>query len=1026
MPRATAPSIDAPHALSGAELQELARRAATLDERLAASGGHADLAVLRPWRHAFSPNDPAALERRLRWDGLDEARAAAALSSPPLADPVWTSWLPRFLEEAARCAGLIASGQGLDEVPPTPEADEPPFLELWVPLVRAARRALEATSEGAFGALGAEARRGLEAPLFRELGGVGELALLHRFHASGLGYDAFVGRILRGGWLDAFRDLPVLARQLARLCGTWVINTRNLLRRLDEDRAAIAGRFGFDPAPVAAVAAGLSDRHHGGCRVAILSFASGDRLVYKPRDVGLERAFQDLLRGLGEAGLAPAPPALDILERPGYGWCAFVERTPLHSRPAAREFYRHAGALLAVAHVLRVRDLHNENVIATAAGPVLIDTEAALVHMDRAEGEGSATGGAPGRAAVRLADSCLATSLVSLVSTDTLDEPFDIGGLRPSQGHMSSLPRRAWHGQRTDAIGFAPERRAERVTSGAPLLGDAPVAPEEHADALQQGFVAAYRFLMRHRDLVARRLAAFAGRRTRILFRSSDQYAALLMVLFAPRHQADGMQRAFALEMLHRVFSRDTERPRLWPLVAEERADLEGLDIPRFSVPVDSVAVPARDGENVLGHFVLSGVDAVRQRLARLGEDDLEAETALLAASLQPSPAPAPCRAEGAERLLKAASVLGDAVLAAAPGLRRGPDAHSLYDGAAGRALFLAALAGVVGGRWRGLAHDALHDLAASQPAHAGLGACTGQGSIVYTLVAAARLLNDGDLLDAARQKAAELGLERFRDETCADVESGLAGALLALLALHRAIGEARLVARARAAGERLLALQVETGDGAAAWPGGDGRVHAGFAHGASGIALALGRLHAAAPDARLAEAVRRGLRHARLSYSAAERNWPLQRRLGGTLPMVAWCHGAPGIALARVLLPPGLLDDSAREDLDTALATTAATPAGRFDHLCCGRAGRADVLLTAGRRLGDRSLQDAGRELVAPIAERVLASGRLGTRTAGFEWRVTLPGFFEGLSGIGYALLRFAAPDRLPSVLGFENGGGE
>ena len=31
-------------------------------------------------------------------------------------------------------------------------------------------------------------------------------------------------------------------------------------------------------------------------------------------------------------------------------------------------------------------------------------------------------------------------------------------------------------------------------------------------------------------------------------------------------------------------------------------------------------------------------------------------------------------------------------------------------------------------------------------------------------------------------------------------------------------------------------------------------------------------------------------------------------------------------------------------------------------------------------------------------------------------------PGFFQGLSGIGYQLLRLAAPSRLPSVLSFES----
>jgi lantibiotic modifying enzyme len=652
--------------------------------------------------------------------------------------------------------------------------------------------------------------------------------------------------------------------------------------------------------------------------------------------------------------------------------------------------------------------------------------------MDRAEGEGSATGGAPGRAAVRLADSCLATSLVAMVQADTLDQPFDIGGLRPSAGHMSSLPRRAWHGQRTDLVGFEPERRAERVTAGAPLLDDRPVAPEEHADAVLRGFTAGYRFLAHKRDALVPRLAAFAGRKTRILFRASDQYAALLMVLATPRYQADGLARGIALETLHRVFSRDVERPRLWPLVAEEREDLEGLDIPRFAVPVDATDVVARGGERVVGHFVRSGIDAVAERLRRLSEDDLAAEQALLASCLQPSPAPPalPSSSSGDARLVAAAEALGGAVREAPAGLRRGPggdagEGMSLYDGAAGRAVFFAALASVAGAEWTRDARQAAGELGAAlgagPAAWSGIGGLTGFGSAAYALALAQQLLGDPSLALPARRFALAFDARRLAHEERADVESGLAGLALGVLALHATTPDPALVALAQAAGRRLLALQIADGPEAGAWRGEDGRVHTGFAHGASGIALALARIHAVAPDPALKDAVAKALFHARASYSPAEKNWPLARRLGGTLPMVAWCHGAPGIALARVQLPGELLDTTAREDLKTAIETTATTPAGRFDHLCCGRLGRAEVLLVSGARLKNDGLVTAARALTDPVAERVLALGRLGARTAGFEWRVTLPGFFEGLAGIGYTLLRCAAPRRLPSVIGFE-----
>jgi GNAT superfamily N-acetyltransferase len=42
---------------------------------------------------------------------------------------------------------------------------------------------------------------------------------------------------------------------------------------------------------------------------------------------------------------------------------------------------------------------------------------------------------------------------------------------------------------------------------------------------------------------------------------------------------------------------------------------------------------------------------------------------------------------------------------------------------------------------------------------------------------------------------------------------------------------------------------------------------------------------------------------------------------------------------------------------------------------------------------------------------------------SSGFEYPVFDPGFFQGLSGIGYQLLRVAAPSVVPSVLAFESG---
>jgi lantibiotic modifying enzyme len=148
---------------------------------------------------------------------------------------------------------------------------------------------------------------------------------------------------------------------------------------------------------------------------------------------------------------------------------------------------------------------------------------------------------------------------------------------------------------------------------------------------------------------------------------------------------------------------------------------------------------------------------------------------------------------------------------------------------------------------------------------------------------------------------------------------------------------------------------------------------------------------------------------------------WPTVRRDGGRLVMAAWCHGAPGIALARALAPPLLADPGVAVEIAAAMNQTLSAPESPLDHLCCGNLGRADVALTVGLRTGTQPWVDRGVAMTRAVAARVLSQGRLGMRGRGFQLGAPVPGFFQGLAGIGYQLLRASSPAILPSVLAFE-----
>ena len=164
---------------------------------------------------------------------------------------------------------------------------------------------------------------------------------------------------------------------------------------------------------------------------------------------------------------------------------------------------------------------------------------------------------------------------------------------------------------------------------------------------------------------------------------------------------------------------------------------------------------------------------------------------------------------------------------------------------------------------------------------------------------------------------------------------------------------------------------------------------------------------------------------HERSLFNSERRNWPVlvadsqgrQKRQW----MVAWCRGAPGIALSRMFLPAEIRDEVLLAEEALALDTTAAAPVTRLDHLCCGTLGRSSVLLTASERLADPGRGESALELAQGVIERAIENEGLSVSSECYENRRIQPGFLQGLAGIGYQLLRLSGERDLPDVLALE-----
>ena len=271
----------------------------------------------------------------------------------------------------------------------------------------------------------------------------------------------------------------------------------------------------------------------------------------------------------------------------------------------------------------------------------------------------------------------------------------------------------------------------------------------------------------------------------------------------------------------------------------------------------------------------------------------------------------------------------------------------------------------------------------------------------------------------------ARSALRRVKAAANFDLLAGTSGVLVGALALHRAFGLPEFLERAARAGGALLA--VVRGD---RWQRGFGRpgrhepLLTGLSHGASGVVYAAARLHQAVPDRRWLEAAGTAMAYERRHFEVEAGNWLDLRDLPGRRALwhdrarfaAAWCHGAPGVALARMAAVAAWNDGEARAEALAALQTTAAQvrdELGRDQRefgLCHGLSGNADVLLEAAGGLGD-PVEEWGAlaRRAARAGGDLLASGR-GPVFDGRDASTAL-GLMTGFAGFGYFQLRALDP---------------
>jgi type 2 lantibiotic biosynthesis protein LanM len=953
----------------------------------------------------FAAFENMLVRRNIEPNKLDQILSSSLCSEETVAAK-WTESIDAVLGEAARTTATSLP----------PDASDVPFADFYAPFCAVAHDGLVVALTAGGYSLPDTVNRTLTASLVRSLHFVFQSALAMEYgveyssDSKHTGDDSASQRDFSETLRQPQRftrfllEYSVAARAASTLMERWQQNTFEWVQRLATDTEAIARSFlaGAPLGELMHIECGLSDPHHGGKSVMRLHFTSGLRLIYKPRSVSLDLAYNSLLDWLDKHG-APYPLRKPVyLARADYAWVEQIDHAPCRSQEELLQFCTAAGALLCVSYLLDATDLHDSNLIATPESPVLIDLET-LLQPRLAAQNASQKQDALRKAALLTDDSVLRTGLLPSLKAGADGTVADVGGLGGLFGAVSS----EWYQHERSASPLSDAMQS--------AMASETLDPTILVEKVILGFAQTYRFVLSMRNSLLDDegpLRYFNNQVVRFLLRDTTVYIKLLESSFSAHALREGTDRSIVLEALYRAVQTRPASDALAAVVEAEIAALEALDVPLISATTHGTGFQSHLGASEPRLFEQATYPAMLQRLNAFSEADLTRQLDYVrgAFAARTTNTHATCYLKLSSGIStetpKSTSDLLATVRAFVTELHQkaifGEDGsvtwmapvpipgtrYFRFDmlplnrefGVLGIAFFLAAYYQTTGDTAAGaLAIRSVQTVVQRLELHRALPP-TGTGSTLYALQRIADFMNDSEIEFAAHRLVQRLpnskGVLSQGPWSSADVSE----LCLGLLAMRK------------------TSLAIEWGHQLFNnWNHLERQQRRATALAAPSLALCWYRLH--------------------MANSAGH------FKLAGSETLEELCGAFEHDATQAVNLHFALLDCPDHQSgpwLDNWLSDPIAfrhlNGASISDNFLDGACSIAERLSTASRKLHRPELYSVAKRLLGDMVQEAILSGGYKTVT-GMPKGAFFPSFNQGLSGIGYTLLRSQADSKLPCV---------
>ncbi len=858
------------------------------------------------------------------------------------------------------------------------------------------------------------------------------------------------------GHAELLQRYPLLFRTVQMRVRSAEDYLLHLIGEVERHREALAADIpGVGPSPlITTVMLGEGDTHNGGKSAARILFADGSRVLYKPHPIEAEVGYNGFI-GWANARMGTGLRTICAVPAGGGGFVEYVRTEEFAGE--AEEYFAHIGQLAGILYLLKATDIHYENVVTCADGPVVVDTETLLTPRLRAtpvDGDQSAAH----QAAMAIRESVAGIGILPMVvKSGESDRGMDIGAIGYDPGQ--EIPYRTFVVRNNgcdDMFVELTEGRTAAANANLSVSGATGVPVPVQREIVKKELRRMLEFARSHPGEVMDAIGTYLGdARFRYVNNPTIFYTQLLRMATHPAALRDPLIRA---ALLNRVVLRTGDAHEV---ADEEARQLAAWDVPYFSYSARSTALFAgagsSDSEKVVRAeaFDETALETIRARIAALSPDVIDRELLMvdlafvnkLPVDQEPTGFAPVRRADGPtvtvdrERLLDEAVRIGDRLVAdmfasrderypatwIAPQVMTaeqsqwcpGTLGYDLYGGSPGLALVLAGLARETGDRTYADAamqvlrpmEDQLRRGAMTGP-KISVGGMTGLAGTVYAITSVRRLLGTTGVMTRG-ELAGELARRAEPDIGC-DFVSGMAGTLAVCLALHRDADEGADRKLVEEAARTLAAEEARALRGLKAEHG-QITPYTGYAHGAMGIAPVLIHYGTVLDDADVRD-LGLGILSAVLdAYDESDRDWP--RVWGGDERSYGWCHGAPGMllgALTAERYAPGAVP---RTRLERLAELTLQRGFGNNPTYCHGDLASVETAVMAERELpgllGGCLAEDLYPRLFTEVVERY--EERVDTKYGHSS------SLLVGRAGFAWSILRHLDPDAYPCVLRLE-----